>query len=590
MKSAFPLIALCCFTTGIELFFCVDSRFGMSTADVSSWIFAANVLYLLFSLGVALLAHAVLSRVKTLRNLIPDFNGESSLSLKAFSLSYGALFALHFGLLYRMNWAVNFYMRDPRVWGIGLLILVLSLGLGTAVAGICRRLSKPILALGILLQLVSFSTAVQRVEGQSQSKPDVILISLDTTRPDVLGAYGSTNQTPNIDAFSNSSIRFTQAISPAPLTEPAHLSMLTGYDTLKTGVVSNGTMVPTHLEFISDQLKASGYHTAAFVSGFPLHSRYGWGAHFDIYDDDFGDWMGLHRLHIIQAWDQLVLPAHTLRERRGDTAVSRSINWLNQHSNEQQFLWLHLFDPHAPYEAPTQTFDPPTDGPPLTLPGYWPPPHRAITSTDWLLEAYNEEVRYVDTLLGPLFEAIEEDAIVILTSDHGESLLEHDYLFEHGDNLYDPSLRIPLILRIPNSNGQVNDCLVSSMDIPATLTELLGLSDPQDRSGPSLMRAIESPICPERIQLSTTVAARFVESPPVAISARSPIEKLILNPESQDCFDLLSDPNERSPLSPSQCTPALMKTIEAIQSVGETRLPELDSQTQDALEALGYIE
>ena len=131
--------------------------------------------------------------------------------------------------------------------------------------------------------------------------------------------------------------------------------------------------------------------------------------------------MGLHRLHIVQAWDQLVPPAHTLRERRGHTAVTRAMHWRQRNEGSPSFVWLHLFDPHAPYEAPGHPFDPPTDGEKLDLPAYWPPPHKAITDTEWLIDAYHAEVQYVDDLLGPFLDTVGENSIVILTADHGES-------------------------------------------------------------------------------------------------------------------------------------------------------------------------
>ena len=164
-------------------------------------------------------------------------------------------------------------------------------------------------------------------------------------------------------------------------------------------------------------------------------------------------------------------------------AVTRALAWLDDHRDEQSFLWVHLFDPHAPYEAPGHAFDPPTDGPALELPGYWPPPHRAVTSTAWLERAYEAELAYVDAQVGRLVDEIEamgllDETVIVLTADHGESLTEHDYLFDHGDYLYDASLRVPLIIRYPPvaKAGHVADCQVSTLDLPQTLLSLLSFS------------------------------------------------------------------------------------------------------------------
>ena len=144
--------------------------------------------------------------------------------------------------------------------------------------------------------------------------------------------------------------------------------------------------------------------------------------------------------------------------------------------------------------------------------------HKAITDTEWLIDAYHAEVQYVDDLLGPFLDTVGENSIVILTADHEESLTEHDYLFEHGDNLFDPSLRIPLIISAPGFESGVNHCLVSSMDIPSTVLRTLGLEDHPKRSGMALQDLLHSETCPDRIQLSSTVAARFVDQPPLSIS------------------------------------------------------------------------
>ena len=572
MSSFRQLLSVTVALTSIELLTVAEPRLGMQWTDLMLWGISAHVLYGSFSCIVWFISRKVLGHKR------------------ASSFSLGVLIALHAGLIYRMDFAVNLYMSDPRLWGVCFILLVTALALGFWLSGWLVLCEKFLWAMGLLASMVLPIKGLEKSAVISSTLPDIVLISLDTTRPDALSVYGGGYPTPNIDALANRGVRFTEAISTAPLTEPAHLSMLTGQTTLQTGVASNGTFLENQPLFVTHSLRSMGYQTAAFVSGFPLHARYGWSNYFDVYDDDFGDWMGLHRLHIVQAWDQLVLPAHTLRERQGKTAVNRAMRWHQNHDGQPVFLFLHLFDPHAPYEAPNHPFDPPTDGAKLELPAYWPPPHREITDTQWLIDAYHAEVQYVDFLLGPFLDSLSEDSIIILTADHGESLTEHGYYFEHGDNLFDPSLRIPLVVAAPGLEAGVSKCLVSSMDIPSTIVRFLGRDDHPMRSGVALQDVISAESCPERIQLSTTVAARFVDQPPLSISARSDANKLIKLPESLRCYQFNNDPKEQNALSGSACPIRLLTAIEEAEQASEVKAPKLDAQTQDALEALGYIE
>ena len=160
----------------------------------------------------------------------------------------------------------------------------------------------------------------------SSTLPDIVLISLDTTRPDALSVYGGGYPTPNIDALANRGVRFTEAISTAPLTEPAHLSMLTGQTTLQTGVASNGTFLENQPLFVTHSLRSMGYQTG-FVS-VSLHARWLVRLFRCLHDDLVIGWSSPPP-HC--SLDQLVLPAHTLRERRGKTAVDRAMRWRKNH-------------------------------------------------------------------------------------------------------------------------------------------------------------------------------------------------------------------------------------------------------------------
>jgi len=580
---------------GLEVGLRAAPRLGMSSTELLSWLAIAALLSVLYTLAAAL-------ALLLLRRLLPW--------VPALGLSAGALLWVHAALFYRFELFVNAFARDPVVWG-GLS----GVSLAALLAG--WLLDKPMRAaggwldiaclapalLGALAALV-FGRAPPPPAALDHAGPNVLVISVDTLRSDALEPYGAAIETPTASRLAREGTLFEQAVATAPLTEPSHLAMLSGLEPVSSGVVSNGTAFGEQPALVPHAFQAAGYATGGFVAGFPLHGRWGWTQGFDVYDDDFGSMPGLHRLSIVKAWDQLTLPAHTLRERPGDAVLARAQQWLGRVEQDRWFLWLHLFDPHGPYEAPppfAPTSAPPTDGEPLELPAYWPPPHRAITDLGWIQSAYEGEVRYVDHLLGKLMDQLEQagvldDTLVLLVADHGESLTEHDYLFDHGDYLYDASLRVPLIARLPGTvlAGQRVPCQVSTVDVAPTLLALAGLDDGVARDGRSLLSVLAGATCSEGDMLSTTVAGRMVEVPPVDHALRGHGRKLIQHEQGGvELFDLRADPGETRELSASepQQARALGLVLEArLEGQAEIQAPSQDEGTQDALRALGYIE
>jgi arylsulfatase A-like enzyme len=447
----------------------------------------------------------------------------------------------------------------------------------------------------------------------------VLLVTFDTTRADRIGAWGGNASTPNIDSLVRDGVRFSQAIAPAPLTEASHLSILTGLPVYQTGVVSNGTILGDRPALLSRRFSEAGYVTGGFVSGFPLHGKYGWTQGFDVYDDDFGVVAGLHRLTIVKAWDQVTLPGNTLRERPGRQTIDRALGFVRDNGDKPFFMWVHLFDPHAPYDVSDAELEQaPRDGEPLDLPYYWPPPHSSITSTDWLIGAYEAEISKTDALLGELLDALEQEGvtdntIVAFTADHGESLLEHDYLFDHGDYLYDASLWVPLVIKAPQfaTAGVVQDCQVSLVHVAPTLADLAGLAEVEQvpGAGVSLRQELSGGDCIERPAVSSNVAARFVEDPPVDHSLRTildhgldddgeplgrrPSKYILHGAGGESLFDLSIDPVETLNLALDRSAPTgiARDVVERLLDGGtDIQNPESDAGTIEALRALGYIE
>ena len=290
------------------------------------------------------------------------------------------------------------------------------------------------------------------------ARPDVLLITIDTLRADHLGSYGDTRAaTPVLDRLARRGTRFAHVVAPVPLTLPSHASLLTGVTPLAHGVHDNvgfalGPSVPT----IAERFGSAGYETAAFVSGAPLDRAFGLARGFDEYDD-----------RMTRGGDA-ARPAAV--ERRADETVAAVAEWLRQDPNAHTrplLLWVHLFDPHAPYEAPE--------------------PFR----TRFADRSYDGEIAFVDSQIGVLLEGVkharpDRRALVAVTSDHGEGLGEHGEP-THGLFVYDSTIRVPLILEGPGvSPGLVIERMARVIDLAPTLLDVAGVAPLERIDGVSL--------------------------------------------------------------------------------------------------------
>ena len=285
----------------------------------------------------------------------------------------------------------------------------------------------------------------------------VILISIDTLRADHLPAYGYTAvQTPNIDALRRDAILFSDASSPCPLTLPAHTSILTGLLPPAHQVRNNlgyrldGAAHPT----LARLLRAKGYATGAAVSAYVLAAKTGLADSFDFYDD------AIARPSHIEAASQV--------RRPGFESEQRALSWLDGIGRKPFFLFLHLYEPHAPYEPPE--------------------PYRSRYPL-----AYDGEIAAADAIVGDFLgqlrrRGLYDRAVVILLSDHGEGLGQHGEK-EHGIFLYREALRVPLIVKLPGSKqaGTTVPEPVGLVDIIPTLAALLGFPLPPGAAGASLL-------------------------------------------------------------------------------------------------------
>jgi arylsulfatase A-like enzyme len=336
----------------------------------------------------------------------------------------------------------------------------------------------------------------------------LLLVTLDTTRPDRLGCYGNGEiRTPILDALARDGVIFSNAFATAPTTLPAHASILTGLYPHRHGSRANGFYPLRAGETtLAELLSARGYATAAVVSTFILDSRFGLDQGFDVYDDESVE---------KNRWTRV-------SERRGDRSTDRALQWLRGERDEPWFLWVHYYDPHVVYEPP------------------------APYAETYAGNPYDGEIAFDDAQLGRLLGALDElglaeQTLVVVVGDHGESLGDHGEL-SHGILVHDATLRVPLIMRAGSRlDGGVHiRRRVSQVDLVPTILSLLGVPAPGRLDGIDLGRrdATHRPIFAETLH----GLVNFGWAPLVAVYDGE--HKYIQGPVPE-LYDLSEDPLER---------------------------------------------
>ncbi len=431
-------------------------------------------------------------------------------------------------------------------------------------------------ALVVAAGLAALLLARQSVEPDAAGPPNVLLITLDTTRADRLGAYGyAAARTPTLDRLAREGVLFERVVSAAPTTLPAHASVMTGRNPMAHGVRNNGMPLDTGVPTLADAFRAAGYRTAAFVSAFVLDQRFGLVRGFDTYDDHLDPPTGY-------ATDAL--------ERRGDRTVAAATAWLTASlpaaagtpalapAAAPFFLWVHLYDPHDPYEAPA----PATSGGVSAL--------------------YDGEVAFADTAVGTLLDALERqglsgNTIVAVIGDHGESLGEHGEA-THGLFVYDSAMRVPALLKWPARvpAGTRVTPLVRAIDLAPTLLDLAGRPALTGATGVSLVplvrgAAVSPDTAPATAYGETYFPQLFMNWAPLR-SWHDGQWKFIEAP-TLELYDLASDPSEsvnlaaREPDRTARMRRALYALLAAEGTVTTSASP--DRETLQKLAALGYV-
>ncbi|MBW1881234.1 MAG: sulfatase-like hydrolase/transferase, partial [Deltaproteobacteria bacterium] len=386
--------------------------------------------------------------------------------------------------------------------------------------------------------------------------PDVVLVTLDTFRADHLNAIGGFPRavdTPNLDALAARGALFTRGVAPVPLTLPSHAGMLTGRAPREVGVLRNGQALADGARTVAEDFRDAGWRTAAFVSSRVLLGRTGLRRGFQHYDDRFGLASRLAEGGVLSTAARLGIPVHRRSQRRGDRTVDRAAAWLAA-SEAPAFLWVHLYDPHSPYDPPAPFADrydpaaPDAPGGPEDL-ARWPsetPPlqgFRFLKPRD-VREAvarYAGEVSWTDAQFGRLLGALGDDAVVVVAADHGESLYEHDYPLNHGARLYEPSIRVPILVRAPEiAPGTRVAQPTSLLRVPATLRALAGLP----AGGPTVFDPPDDALLFSFASVQQ-VRPTFELRRPARVAFREGSTKWIVDAQGRvERYDLATDPEE----------------------------------------------
>ena len=377
---------------------------------------------------------------------------------------------------------------------------------------------------------------------------NVLLITADTVGADQLGTYGNrVIATPRLDALAASGIVFENASTVAPLTLPAHASIMTGTYPMAHGVRDNGIFYARREQpTLATTLKNAGYATGAFVGAFVLDSRWGLDRGFDRYVDDFDLSEGT-----------LISP--DMVRHRGETVVANARRWLDEVKGGPFLAWVHLFDPHAPYDPPE--------------------PYRGkYGSAPWGL--YHAEVAHVDNLVGQLLDwlvqnGLEETTAVVFVGDHGESLGRHGET-SHGFFVYDATIRVPFILRAPNQpSSRRVAAQVSSIDLMPTVLEALNVPTPPSVQGRSLLGLASGNGADSAIEAySETYNPRYEYGWSELKSLRTESFHFIDAPRAE-LYDVRADPAEQHDLAPLRIGPrrSLQENPRGAGRAGERRTP-----------------
>jgi arylsulfatase A-like enzyme/Flp pilus assembly protein TadD len=443
---------------------------------------------------------------------------------------------------------------------------------------LARRLLL-VLFLAHFVGATALPKTTNRASARKPFPPNIILITLDTTRADRMGFLGSQRGlTPNLDALAKQSVVFTRAYAQVPLTTPSHAALLTGTYPQFSHLEDLGALLDKDLPYLPDLLHQHGYHTAAFLGAYildPAAAAPGFQRGFDVYDANFHQRKpGEDRYKSV--------------ERRAEDVANRALGWLSRHQQRPFFIWLHFYDAHDPYDPP-EPF-----------------------KTHYASFPYDGEIAYTDSIVGSFVEVLRrhglyQNSVIAIAADHGEAFGEHGEE-RHGMMLYDETIHVPLLLRLPAGRlgGKRVEERVALAAVAPTLLEAAGIAAPAAMQARSLFPLFFT---------GKTDAAKSVTSDQTKTPDRSVYSEtnyahrafgwselrswrtgkyLYVQAPKRELYDQSSDPEADHNLAPgakavadtldSQLTDFQRKTSSA-----KTAPTKLDPTQAEKLRALGYL-
>jgi len=422
-----------------------------------------------------------------------------------------------------------------------------------------KRLGKSILSsLFILLGIIIAPSLILGSEAK-QEEVNVLLVSIDTIRPDRISCYSTKYlKTPHIDALAAKGMVFDRAFAHTPITLPSHVNILLGITPLSHGVHDNSKFkVKEDFLTLAEYLKEKGYSTGAFIGAFPLDSRFGLSQGFDVYDESYPS----------RSPTVLSYP-----ERDAGQVIQAALGWLEK-QNSKWFLFVHIWDPHAPY-SPPQPFN-----------------------EKFKDDLYSGEVAYVDSELGKLFDYLEnkelmKKTLIVFTGDHGESLGEHGEL-THSYFAYNSTLWVPLIIEGPGiESGRVDED-VCHTDIFPTICDILAVEKPPILQGASLLPLMKGKKIGKRAIYFESLDA-FYNLGGAPLRGFIEDKKKFFDSPLPEFYDLENDFNEEKnfvqKVKLERYKKRLKDLMEELSSAqkGES-FQKVDRETQEKLRSLGYI-
>ena len=402
-------------------------------------------------------------------------------------------------------------------------------------------------------------------------KPNIILITMDTTRADHLACYGYPNiRTPNLDSLAQKGVLFEQAVSSSPLTLPSHCTIMTGMYPTYHGVRVNGnTALSEEQTTIAEVLSARGYQCGAFIGAFVLDGRWGLKQGFQHYDDQFD----------LKKYKHIDLGAI---QRPGNQVMDAALAWLDGEKANPFFAWIHLYDPHAPYEPPE--------------------PYRSEYSGRGKVGQYDGEIAFMDEQIGRCVSWLEKNGlskntVMILIGDHGEGLGSHGEE-AHGYFIYEYVAHVPFLVVAPfeDLEGKRVTSQARAVDVFPTLMELVKIKSPTKVHGKSLLPLMFQPKKQEESYAygeSMAPNIQFGWSPLRYL--RTSHYKYIDAPRAE-LYDLTQDADEQTNLFQQYPDVARKLKTELDRLIAQTsagaptpQAANLDKETMERLSALGYI-